>query len=192
MNGVPRNIVVVYQLPQKIEADLALLFLFKEDRPPKGYAGLIDWYLNGHISYLIKYSHFKAELGEIGLLVSGNHIAQQGVLLMGMGKRQKLDGTLIEKSIEKAVEVLHGLEGERIILNPFISDNSGFAHSSITLLNAVLQFLTSPTRLNHIREKDNIEFMITIDSMEELQALRNHARKLKGDKILSKVNLKLP
>jgi hypothetical protein len=191
MNSTSHSIVVVHQTPQKVEADLALLLLFKDDRPPKGFAGIIDWYLNGHISYLIKYSYFKADLGEIGLLISESRTAQQGVLLMGMGNRQKLHASLIERSVEKAVEVLDGLRGRRIILNPFFSDDSCFEHPSIALLHAALHFLRSPTLSNRTK-KNTIEFVITIESMEELQNLRNRVFKLRKDKTLTQVNFILP
>jgi hypothetical protein len=65
--------------------DTLVLPVFKDDRPLRGAAGLVDWRLCGKLSRLVKASKATAERGETMLLPPGRRLKFSKVLWFGMG-----------------------------------------------------------------------------------------------------------
>ena len=66
--------------------DCLVLPVFKDDRPLRGAAGLVDWRLCGKLSTLVKGGKATAERGETMLLPPGRRLKFQRVLWFGMGE----------------------------------------------------------------------------------------------------------
>jgi hypothetical protein len=65
--------------------DCLVLPVFKDDRPLRGAAGLVDWRLGGRLSRLIKGDKASAEAGETMLLPPGRRLRFSKLLWFGLG-----------------------------------------------------------------------------------------------------------
>ena len=65
--------------------DCLVLPVFKDDRPLRGAAGLVDWRLCGKLSRLIKTSRASAEPGEQLLLPPGRRLRFNRIFWFGLG-----------------------------------------------------------------------------------------------------------
>jgi hypothetical protein len=59
--------------------------VFKDDRPLRGAAGLVDWRLCGRLSRLVKANRASAEAGETMLLPPGRRLRFNRILWFGLG-----------------------------------------------------------------------------------------------------------
>jgi Cytosol aminopeptidase family, N-terminal domain len=67
--------------------ELCACSIWSDERPVRGFAGLIDWRLGGRISGLLKSGFFRGELGEALLVPGKPHVPFEKVLLIGLGPR---------------------------------------------------------------------------------------------------------
>jgi len=65
--------------------DCLVLPVFKDDRPLRGAAGLVDWRLHGRLSRLVKANKASAEAGETMLLPPGRRLEFRRILWFGLG-----------------------------------------------------------------------------------------------------------
>ncbi len=65
--------------------DCLVLPVFRDDRPLRGAAGLVDWRLCGRLSRLIKANRATADAGETMLLPPGRRLRFKRVLWFGLG-----------------------------------------------------------------------------------------------------------
>ena len=65
--------------------DCLVLPVFKDDRPLRGAAGLVDWRLCGRLSRLVKTNRATADAGETMLLPPGRRLRFQRVMWFGLG-----------------------------------------------------------------------------------------------------------
>ena len=73
----------------RVEADLLVVFLHADDRPPAGMTGLVDWRLNGLLSRHVKSGWFDGEPGEPLVLAGGRRTRTPRLLVMGLGRRRE-------------------------------------------------------------------------------------------------------
>jgi hypothetical protein len=66
--------------------DCLVLPVFKNDRPLRGAAGLVDWRLCGKLSRLLKTSRATAEAGEQMLLPPGRRLRFARIFWFGLGE----------------------------------------------------------------------------------------------------------
>ena len=67
------------------QRDCLVLPVFKDDRPLRGAAGLVDWRLCGKLSRLLKTSRASAEAGEQLLLPPGRRLRFARIFWFGLG-----------------------------------------------------------------------------------------------------------
>jgi hypothetical protein len=65
--------------------DCLVLPVFKDDRPLRGAAGLVDWRLCGRLSRLVKSNRASAEAGETMLLPAGRRLRFTRIMWFGLG-----------------------------------------------------------------------------------------------------------
>src|SRR5579884_1742738 len=67
--------------------ELCACTLWKDERPMRGLAGLLDWRLGGRISALLKAGFVTGDAGETLLVPGKPHVPFEKVLLLGLGAR---------------------------------------------------------------------------------------------------------
>mgnify|MGYP000423084757 CR=1 FL=1 len=70
-----------------ITIDTFALFLFEEDRPPRGLCGLVDWRLCGRISKMILEGKTSGRLRESVLTPAYGRLPCRRVVIFGLGSR---------------------------------------------------------------------------------------------------------
>ena len=65
--------------------DCLVLPVFKDDRPLRGAAGLVDWRLCGRLSRLVKSNRATAEAGETMMLPAGRRLRFSRIMWFGLG-----------------------------------------------------------------------------------------------------------
>jgi len=65
--------------------DVLTLGFFSDERPPRGYCGLVDWRLNGMISHLIAKGKIEGAFMEKVLVSPNLRIPSSKILLIGLG-----------------------------------------------------------------------------------------------------------
>jgi hypothetical protein len=72
---------------ERLEADLAAVGVFSDERPLRGGVGRVDWRLCGYLSELIAAGHFNGRAGEALLVPSFGLLRVSRVLALGLGER---------------------------------------------------------------------------------------------------------
>jgi len=81
---------------------------FSDERPPRGYCGLVDWRLNGLVSHLIVEGRVTGAFMEKVLISSDRRIPSPKILLMGLGESTQLT---YEKLYTAGCTILQTLSG---------------------------------------------------------------------------------
>lgn len=71
--------------PDRKEHECLVLGFFSDERPPRGYCGLVDWRLNGMISREIRQAHIGGEFLEKVAIPKPARINAQMLILFGCG-----------------------------------------------------------------------------------------------------------
>lgn len=90
----------------QVNCDVMVLYLFSDMRPPQGATGMVDWYLNGFISKLIKQGKITGEFQDIIMVATQNRIAAPKALLIGMGARRDLQVDKIFSAWKQAAQTI--------------------------------------------------------------------------------------
>jgi hypothetical protein len=73
--------------PDRVGVPALVLGLFRDERPPRGSAGIVDWRLNGYVSRLLRSDRVSGESRETTLIASQGRLRPSVVLLVGLGAR---------------------------------------------------------------------------------------------------------
>jgi hypothetical protein len=71
--------------PDALSHDTLILGFFSDERPPKGYCGLVDWRLNGMISTAIARGRISGDFLEKLLYAFPKRVRVERLLLFGLG-----------------------------------------------------------------------------------------------------------
>jgi hypothetical protein len=77
-------------LPDALNRDTLILGFFSDERPPRGYSGLVDWRLNGMISTEIARGRISGDFLEKLLYAFPKRIRISRLLLLGLGAISEL------------------------------------------------------------------------------------------------------
>jgi hypothetical protein len=91
--------------------ELCACSIWSDERPVRGFAGLLDWRLGGRISALLRSGFFRGELGEALLVPGKPHVPFEKVLVVGLGAREAFGE---ERFREGVVHVASALERLRV------------------------------------------------------------------------------
>jgi hypothetical protein len=76
--------------PDALNRDTLILGFFSDERPPRGYCGLVDWRLNGMISTAIARGRISGDFLEKSLYAFPERIRILRLLLLGLGPISEL------------------------------------------------------------------------------------------------------
>ena len=77
--------------PDALNRDTLILGFFSDERPPRGYCGLVDWRLNGMISTEIARGRVSGDFMEKLLYAFPKRIRISRILLFGLGALFRTD-----------------------------------------------------------------------------------------------------
>ena len=97
-------------------AETVVLFRFSERVPFRGVASLIDWRLHGHLSRMTIEGFFTGDLGEPMLMPLCRFLPQRFLLVVGLGEKEKFSNEVFDTGLDRAFELLDGLDTPNIVL----------------------------------------------------------------------------
>jgi hypothetical protein len=96
--------------------NVVALFVFRERRPLRGIAGLLDWRLYGHLSRVIIERFFEGDFLEQLLVPLGRHLPQRFLLVTGLGERERFDKQVFLDSVARTFDAVAELDQRDIAL----------------------------------------------------------------------------
>lgn len=93
-----------------LETEALCLVVFRDERPPRGAVGLVDWRLCGRISELLVSGDLRGDFDEALLMPPpAQRLAAERLLLCGIGPRDEVDLARVRALIERLVARLVAL-----------------------------------------------------------------------------------
>ncbi|HLV21511.1 MAG TPA: M17 family peptidase N-terminal domain-containing protein [Polyangiaceae bacterium] len=83
--------------------------LTRDERPPRGLAGLIDWRLAGRVSALLLDGFASGELGEVLLVPGKPKLPFEKLVFFGIGSSSAFGEPVFRAIVEKMLRTLEGL-----------------------------------------------------------------------------------
>ncbi len=102
---------------ERVSADAGVVWLFRDERPLRGGAGLADWRLCGWLSHLLEGERIVGEAGECVLLPAGTRLRTPRLLALGLGTRAGLAAPGFRAAVEEALVRCLGLAAHRVVLD---------------------------------------------------------------------------
>jgi hypothetical protein len=96
--------------------ELGVCTIWSDQRPLRGFAGLLDWRLGGRLSALVKSGFMRGDLGEALLVPGKPHVPFEKVLLVGLGPRGAFCDAIFQQAIERIARSLEGLRVRRAVI----------------------------------------------------------------------------
>jgi hypothetical protein len=96
--------------------ELCACAIWSDERPMRGFAGLLDWRLAGRLSALIKSGFLRGDFGEALLVPGKPHVPFEKVLVMGLGARSDFADTTFRLSLTRIARVLEGMRVRRAVI----------------------------------------------------------------------------
>lgn len=100
----------------QVAAELVLCHVWRDERPMRGLAGLLDWRMGGRLSALCKQHFLVGGLGEPLLTRGPPKLSFEKVLCVGLGTHATFSETVFRQAVRSAFSTLHGLKAGRAIM----------------------------------------------------------------------------
>ncbi len=97
-------------------AEVCACSMWSDERPVRGFAGMIDWRLGGRISALVKSGFVTGEAGERLLVPGKPHVPFEKVVVLGLGPRSAFDEDAFRRAVLGLAQTLSGLRVRRAIV----------------------------------------------------------------------------
>jgi hypothetical protein len=97
-------------------AEVAVGSLWQDERPMRGFAGLLDWRLCGRLSALLVSGFASGEGGEVLLVPGKPHVPFEKILLVGLGARASFDDDAFRRGVQRMASALEGLRVRRAVV----------------------------------------------------------------------------
>ena len=124
----------------KIRAEIMILGVFQDVRPPRGFAGEVDWIHNGILSGLILKKKFDGKIGDALLLHTRRKLPTPATLILGLGQRDKFNYATLRLIFETALEKVSHLQVKQCVMELFgLMDCMLDLHKSIECLQEALK-----------------------------------------------------
>jgi hypothetical protein len=98
------------------EADALCVFVFEDQRPPRGAAGLLDWRLCGQLSRWLSGGRLTGRRGERLLAPLGGRLPWAKVVVLGAGGQGGFDEQVYRSAVRDALGTLSGIGARRYVL----------------------------------------------------------------------------
>jgi hypothetical protein len=89
---------------ERVEADVAIVTFFCDDRPLRGSASRADWRLCGRLSQLLRTRRFAGDPGEAALFPTRGGLRAPMLIAAGLGARRAFDGARCRTAAREAVD----------------------------------------------------------------------------------------
>jgi len=89
---------------ERVEADVAIVTFFCDDRPLRGSASRVDWRLCGRLSRLLRAERFAGDPGEAALFPTRGGLRAPMLIAAGLGPRRAFDGARCRSAAREAVD----------------------------------------------------------------------------------------
>jgi hypothetical protein len=96
--------------------ELCACAIWSDERPMRGFAGLLDWRLAGRLSALLKSGFLRGDFGETLLVPGKPHVAFEKVLVIGLGARNDFGDGTFRQSLTQIARVLEGMRVRRAVI----------------------------------------------------------------------------
>ena len=96
--------------------ELCACSIWSDERPVRGFAGLIDWRLGGRISGLLKSGFFRGEPSEALLVPGKPHVPFEKVLVVGLGERSAFGEDRFRQGVLHIAAALERLRIRRAVV----------------------------------------------------------------------------
>jgi len=96
--------------------ELCACSIWSDERPVRGFAGLLDWRLGGRISALLRSGFFRGDLGEALLVPGKPHVPFEKVLLVGLGEREAFGDERFRQGVLHIASALERLRIRRAVV----------------------------------------------------------------------------
>jgi hypothetical protein len=97
-------------------AEVIACTMWKDERPMRGLAGLLDWRLAGRMSKLARQRFVKGELGEVLWMQGRPRLPYDKILVVGMGDRAGFDEATFRAATAVLLRTLEGLRVKRAVV----------------------------------------------------------------------------
>jgi hypothetical protein len=155
-------------LPDALNLDTLILGFFSDERPPRGYCGLVDWRLNGMISTEIARGRVSGEFMEKLLYAFPKRIRISRILLFGLGPFSELTYDRLYNTGYEVARTVSGIRADDLAI-PIPAADRGLKLSRMAeaLITGLFDgFSCKPEELLYLR----LEIPAKADQMDEIRA----------------------
>jgi hypothetical protein len=96
--------------------ELCACTIWRDVRPVRGLAGLLDWRLGGRLSALLASGFVTGEAGEALLVPGKPQLPFEKVLVVGLGMRGEFGDEVFRDALQRMVKALGGLRVRRAVV----------------------------------------------------------------------------
>lgn len=96
--------------------ELCVCSIWSDERPIRGFAGVLDWRLGGRLSAMLKAGFALGRASEVVLVPGKPHVPFEKVLMIGLGERSSFDETAFREAIARTARALEGLRVRRAVV----------------------------------------------------------------------------
>jgi hypothetical protein len=106
-------------------AELLACTVWREERPMRGLAGLLDWRMAGRLSALAKSGFLTGDLGEVVMVPGRPSLPFEKLLVFGLGTRATFGDETFRSVVVRLLRTLEGLRVRRAVVElPGRADDS--------------------------------------------------------------------
>ncbi len=96
--------------------ELCACTIWADERPMRGFAGLLDWRLGGRLSEMLKSHFMRGDLGEALLVPGRPHLPFDKVLVVGLGARSAFGEETFRLAVGRIARALEGMRVRRAVV----------------------------------------------------------------------------
>jgi hypothetical protein len=153
----------------EVGAEVLVLGHFEEERPLLGVSGLVDFRLAGQLSRLLLRGRTRGLASDRVLLPARPRLAQERVLLVGLGTRAGFDERRASSALAGIFATLDGLTARSVVLS--LPGRSDASLSPEAAMEAFLPLLEQP------HEQDDVVVVEVADAARQMAPLIERARR---------------
>lgn len=148
----------------ELGAEVIACSVFRDERPLRGLAGLLDWRLAARLSKLAKEEFLSGDAGEVLVAPVRPRLPFDKVLLAGLGPRASFDDATFRMVAAKILDALSGLHVKRAVI-----ELPGRASDAITPERAAELFL-------EIATDEQTDALVLVEDGESARRMEKHAK----------------
>ena len=163
------KIKISHVSPEALSHDTLILGFFSDERPPKGYCGLVDWRLNGMISTEIAQGRISGDFTEKLLYAFPGRIRISRLLLFGLGSLSVLTYDRLYNAGYQMAKTVSGIQAVDLVLPVPAAGRGALKLSGMTeaMLTGLFDgFACKPEEISAI----SLEIPVREDHADEVRA----------------------